>query len=457
MDRAATVALFACFALPRAAAAGVHVLADVVDGDQRSVIIVVDDGDGCVDPARALAHTGTSVRALTHCVLRADAARDVDLGLELGTETITLPPPTNHLALQPQALASRSDGIALEIDSITVAIPVGVPTIAAVIRVWDRGTPSSHVELNITSETARLRDLEWLSPGVASVELVVPTYTPVVDLTVSIPGGVKQASILVDPGPPIELAITAPVHVLPWQPFTITPRVTTTSGGSVAADRVSVVPLDACAPVEPQRFTCRDAGAARFVVRVRHGEVMVPIEIVTVDVERAPLVAPPPPPPPPPSALWWSATARATRDQLGIGGGVAATVGLDLGRISATAAVSWIGHSDRLAGLDPVTSHMQLTVHEVGAIASIATSRAGFSARIGAGPVLAIETATIDAQEDRSLALEAAAQLAVAWRFSSGRQFFELELGAQAHADVVSERWVCPALAVFAGVTVGRR
>lgn len=429
-------------------------LANVVDGEQRHAILSVDEGEGCADPSTAVAGVGTTLRPLSHCLLRADASRDAALELELGGSTISLPPPPDRLALRPARITPRADGIALEVDTIDGAIAVGIPTIAAVIRVWDHGQPSSHVEINITSKTARLRALDWLSPGVATVELEIPTYVPVADLSVVVPEGGKQVELAVDPGPPTELQITPPTHVVQAQRFELSASVHTTSGTRVDAARVRVVPLDRCVANLANGFSCGEVGLARFVVRVRDDDASIPIDVITLEVAPPPKLAP---------VVerrrdsWWSAAARLSGGELGLGGGVAASAGLERGRGGIAGTLSWTVHRDTFSALQPVTSSIDLTVHEVAAIASIATARRAFFGRVGVGPALVIERAAIDAAMSGSLAFVGVAQVAVGRRFSFSRQFVDLELGAQVHADLVGERWVCSAASLFAGVSFGRR
>lgn len=257
-----------------------------------------------------------------------------------------------------------------------------------------------------------------------------------------------------DPGPPTELEATAPTHVVQGRRFALPASVRTTTGTLVEAARVSVVPLDRCVGNVADGFACGEVGIARFAVRVRVADGSVPIDVLTVEVEP-PEIAPVRVEPP--AGTWWSAAARASGGELGLGGGVAATLGLERGRGVLEGTLSWTVHRDRFMAVEPVTSSVELTVQEVAAIASIGMTRREFFGRIGVGPALVIESAAIDATVGRSLALVAAAQVAVGRRFTFSRQFVDLELGAQVHADLVGERWVCAATSVFAGVSVGRR
>ena len=446
------------------ARADTHVLSDVRAADQRAVVLVVDDGPGCIAAAQltAVGPQG-KVRALGGCAVEVTGPLTSALSLRgpAGTAPIDLPPPTAAELAKVTAWTGMTATTDLDVILLVRSIPVAHAMVAVALHVADHGKPTSEVELNITSEVARLRALTWRAPGVATIELVVPRYAPIADLTITMPSGAhRRVELPVEPGPPIVVEAERPDQVRVGAELSLVARVRTTGGVDVPSSQVRVVALDGCAASGPDRFRCTKAGVATFAVQVEVEGRWIPVEMLVVHIlpplpasSTARLV-----PPAPASHSYWAATARASLDTLGAtGGGVGAAFGRTRGAVSAQAGLAWSVRATSMAGVDPVMTSLHLTMQQLGAFASVEVARAGFTGRLALGPLVMISSGDVGGHRDTSLGFAGAAQLTVGRQLWAGTPSVAFELGAQALVDVVEPTWACAPFEFLAGVVLGWR
>ena len=328
------------------------------------------------------------------------------------------------------------------------AVPVGEVATAARVWVLDAGKPTSDVELNVRADGARVRALRWQQPGLAAIEVLVPTWTPAIDLIIQHRGGAEtRTTIPVDPGPPIDATVTSSA-ARAGRPFAVTARVTTRGGAPVDRARIRVA-AEGCVAVADQ-LTCARPGPVTVVARVEHAGAWVPVAQASVEVAAAPAPsspAPSSPPRPRPRALGWEVAARgaSATDGLWSAGVIAGAVHRVGPRIDVTLGLGWQFGRAQLAPVAPVTDALALSEHQVEVRAGVVVRvvrGAPWAIRIAAGPVAVQQRGVMPDGGWTCTGLRAQALAAVGVRLALGARTLAIDVGARAAVDVRATDWV---------------
>lgn len=452
---------------PAADPAQVHTLADRVrpargEASQRTLTIVVERRGACVAAAQLRVEPPYAGTIAGPCALTLRGPAADAPGVFLDGASLPLPsaPAATALAPPPRPVATAAS------PSWTVtpasAIAVGEVTTAADLWVVADGKPTSTVDLNVRADGARVRALRWQRTGLAAIEVLVPAWTPTIELVIQHRGGAETHTVIaVDPGPPIDAAVRfGPARA--GRPFAATATVATASGARLDAARTQLA-APGCVASEDQ-LTCARPGPARVVVRVEHAGAWVPIATAIVEVAAAPPAPPPRPPPPRPplprpdrAPLGWEIAARSASAtdgawSAGLIGGATYRVAP---RVVASLDLGWQFGRAQLAPTAPVTEALTLSEHQLelrfGGVAQLVRGQP-WSLRIGAGPIAVRQRGAMTDGGWVCTGLRAQAQAAVGARLAVGARALSIDVGARVATDVIAPDWRRPDRQLFVEV-----
>jgi hypothetical protein len=442
---------------PAADAPRVHTLADRVqpagEASRRVVTIVVERGGACVAADQLQVAPPYVATIAGPCALTLGGPVAAAPMVTLDGVALPLPEaPVVVVAPPPPSPASTSASPAWTVTPAR-AIAVGEVTTAAELRVVANGKPTSKVDLNVRADGARVRALRWLRPGLAAIDVLVPTWTPNIELVIQHRGGAETHTVIaVDPGPPIDAAVRfGPARA--GRAFAVAATVATASGARVEPDRTRIA-APGCV-VADARLTCARPGPTRVVVSVELGGVWVPIATARVEVAPPLPVPPPPVPPPPPPApptrarLGWEIAARSAGASDGVwsAGLIGGAVLPVAPRLAASVGLGWQFGRARLAPVAPVTDALTLSEHQlelrVGVVARLRTDRR-WSMRFAAGPIVVRQRGAMMAGGWVGTGLRVQALAAVGARVGLGARELSIEVGARVAADVIAPAWSRP-------------
>jgi hypothetical protein len=445
-------------AAPAVSAPRVHVLADRVDpgagGDERRLTVVVEDGGDCVAAAHLEVGAPFAATAMGACAVALTGPAEVTPEVSMTGARLRLPPRMTAAAREPLAPAPGAPTRgATWLVTPTGAVPVGHVATAAALWVSLDGEPSSDVDLNVRAEGARVRALRWRQPGVGAIDLLVPAYTPTIELVIQDRGGGEtRTTLAVDPGPPVDATVTVGA-ALAGRPFAVDVEIATSSGARFEGEhRLSAAGCVA----EDHQLTCPRPGPTLVIVSVAYADRWVPLAHARVDVAPPPTTTtttttPPPPPRPrsPRPRLGWEVAARgaAASDGLRSAGLFAGAVRRLGPRLDATLGLGWQFGAASLTPVAPVEDALVLSEHHVelrgGLVARVARD-APWSLRVAAGPVAVRQRGEISDGGWLCTGVRAQALAAVGVRVGLGPRALTIELGARATTDVRALDWPRP-------------
>lgn len=345
-----------------------------------------------------------------------------------------------------------------------LAVPAGgAPRTAAFVVVADRmGRLSTHVPLQITSRLGHLRALQWITPGVAAVELSADPGTDSVDLEVQAPGRLQpiRAQIPVIASWPIAASLEIDGKPTRGKPLLVSTRVRDLQGNPLPADRVRVrCGAEVEQPVaEPDsgrlsaRCTPTEAGPLQIAAQALIDGRPVPLASRTVQVHPPP--APPvakaqpkpqpapapaaPPPRPPPSHVTVGAYGHAgvdtwARPSFGVGGRIEvdAWSKLRLGGTVRYSATPYRASSNDIRTASPLdgTTHTLDVLLEPSAV--VALGRYDIVGRLGLGVAWIRDRWRLDQAHAHGNGCQLALQAAAGPRLHFGRWDLDIEVGTR--------------------------
>lgn len=467
MNWVSTLALLAVAAAPRgpavaapaASAPRVHVLTDRVDpgssGSERRLIVVVEDGGDCVAAAHLEVVAPFAGAAVGTCAVALTGPAEATPEVSVAGSRLRLPPTTTAAAREPP---TPTPGVPLRgatwLVAPTGAVPVGHVATAATLWVLLDGEPSSDVDLNVRAEGARVRALRWQQPGVGAIDVLVPSFTPTIELVIQDRGGGEtRTTLAVDPGPPVD-ATVAVGAARADRPFPVGVEIATGSGAPFEGDhRVAA----AGCVVDHQQLTCPRPGPTHVIVSVAHADRWIPIAHARVEVAAAPAPRAAARRPRRASSgphLGWELAARGATasDGLRSAGLIAGGVRRLGPQLDATLGLGWQFGSADLTPVAPVTDALTLSEHHLelrgGLVARLARD-APWSLRVAGGPVAVRQRGEMSGSGWRCTGVRAQAVAALGVRLALGRRALTIEAGARAATDVRALDWARPDRQVY--------
>ncbi len=436
-----------------------HVLEDRLIDGYRSVSVVVEREGACVPPEQLEVAAPFARTAKTACVAELLGPRDATPQIRVGGELVATTLGAASTPVAPTAHRVGGHGRTIELEPVPL-VPIEHVAVGAYLFVSNDGQPTNDVELNVVAEGASPRALDWIEPGVARIELVVPTWRPSITLIVQHGSDAPvRAEIAVDAGPPTVVTVNHP-PIIANAEFSLDATVTTTGGASVPAEHVRVDAVG-CAR-HASGFVCASAGALEIVVAVEVAGEWIPIDVetshVAPEVVRVVVVVPK-----------QVEEAVPLRWELGLRGGVDADGSMHGGALAFAArslspaitgllGIGWEYQHARFAGLAPVTSDLDVSEQQFAVLAGGRYELAhGLSVRAAIGPALVRQHDVVGGMSAMSNGLRGLAILTGGARTGTERLSIGVDAGVQAAVDLAATTWPRSATELVLEVTLGGR